>query len=168
AARRDAGRMIAGFAIRLAGERDAEPIATMSRDLVEHGMRWQWTPARVLRSIRERDVNVAVAPGRIGAGLRGFGIMRYTDDEAHLLLLAVDAACRRRGLGAALMRWLEDAALAAGVGVVHLEARAGNDAARAFYRALGYREIRVERGLYSNREDGVRIAKDLWQRPPPA
>ncbi len=161
--------MISEHAIRRAAARDAGSIATMSRDFVERGMRWGWTPPRVLRMIRARDVNVAVAAGRFGLGVHGFGIMRYDDDEAHLLLLAVDAARRGGGVGAALMRWLEAAALTAGIAIVHLEARASNAAALAFYRRLGYREIELVHGMYAGREDGVRLAKDLWAaaEPPP-
>ena len=44
--------MIDAGEIRLALPQDGVRIATMSRDYVEHGLGWGWTPARVLRSIR--------------------------------------------------------------------------------------------------------------------
>ena len=50
----------------------------------------------------------------------------------------------------------------AGLGVIRLEARCGNGAARGFYRKLGYREFSRVQGLYDGIEDGVRLAKDLW------
>ncbi|HET6631135.1 MAG TPA: GNAT family N-acetyltransferase [Rhodanobacteraceae bacterium] len=152
--------MIAEHEIALAVAADATRIATMSRDLIEHGLAWRWTPPRILRMIRDPATNVAVARGP--AGVTGFALMRYKDDEAHLLLLGVDPGQRRTGVGRALMRWLEASALTAGIGFVYLEARARNTEARAFYRELGYVEIRTVRGLYSNDEDGVRIARDLW------
>lgn len=152
--------MISDHDISLALPSDAARIATMSRDLIEHGLGWRWTAPRIQRVIRDPAINVAIA--RTGGVLSGFGIMQYKDDEAHLLLLAVDAARRRKGIGAALMAWLEQTALTAGIGFVYLEARASNAEAREFYRKLGYREIKLVRGLYSNSEDGVRIAKDLW------
>jgi ribosomal-protein-alanine N-acetyltransferase len=152
--------LITDFDIRLAVAADARHIAEMSRDSIEVGLGWRWTPERILATLRDRDTNVAVAYE--GRQLTGFGIMTYRSDEAHLLLLAVHPGRRRRGLGAALLRWLEDSARVAGIGVVHLEARACNRHARAFYRALGYREIRMLLRRYGGVEDGVHIAKDLW------
>ena len=152
--------MIVEHDIDLALASDAPRIATMSRDLIEHGLAWRWTPPRILRMIRDPATNVAVARGE--AGVSGFALMQYKVDEAHLLLLGVDPAQQRRGIGRALMRWLETTALTAGIGLIHLEARTRNTSARAFYRELGYVEIRTMRSLYSNDEDGVRMAKDLW------
>ena len=91
--------------------------------------------------------------------------MKYHDEEAHLLLLAVRADAGRRGTGAALVTWLERSALIAGVGQVYLEARLANGAARAFYAKLGYREIQTLPGYYQGREACVRLAKDLWLAP---
>jgi ribosomal-protein-alanine N-acetyltransferase len=152
--------MISDLTIRLAIDADALRIAQMSRDEIERGLGWSWTTQRVLRSIFDIETNVVVA---LEAGsLAGFAIMKYHDDEAHLLLLAVQPRARRKGIGAALLRWLEQAAMTAGVGQVWLEARVGNAAARAFYRRLGYREIQVLPGYYQGREACVRIARDLW------
>ncbi len=121
----------------------------------------------MLRSIADTATNVVVAQG--DAGMLGFGIMKYHDDEAHLLLLAVHAAASRRGVGSALLGWLERAALVAGVGQVYLEARLTNRAARLFYGRLGYREIQRLPGYYQGREDCVRLARDLWlERATPA
>jgi len=152
------------LAIRLATRHDALPIARMSRDLIESGLGWSWTPLRVARSIAAADTNVAVAAHGDRAPY-AFGIMKYGDEEAHLLLLAVDPRLRRRGLGAALVAWLEASARAAGVGPVYLEARATNAAARAFYRRLGYGEIQRLPGYYGGVEASVRMAKDLWHEP---
>jgi ribosomal-protein-alanine N-acetyltransferase len=152
--------MIDHLTLRLAQRADSAQIAAMSRDLIEHGLSWSWTPRRVLRSIHEPHTNVVVALE--GPRLAGFGIMRYHEDEAHLLLLAVSPADRRRGVGAALVTWLEKAALVSGVGQVYLETRLNNLAARAFYRRLGYREIQTVKGYYQGVESGMRMGKDLW------
>jgi len=152
--------MIAQHEICLACAADAQPIARMSRDCIEYGLNWKWKPARVLRSIADPSTNVIVC--RDTRGLAGFAIMKYGDQEAHVLLLAVDGLRRRRGVGSALMAWLEPTARIAGLGVIRLEARYGNPAATRFYRKLGYREVARVRGLYDGIEDGVRFAKDLW------
>lgn len=155
--------MPAAPALRLATAADAQAIAALSRDRIEQGLGWRWTAPRVLRSILDRETNAVVAAAR--ARVLGFGLMTYQDDEAHLLLLAVQADAGRRGIGAALLTWLEHSAHVAGIGQVYLEARLANDAARAFYARLGYREIQTLPGYYLGREACVRLAKDLWLTP---
>lgn len=159
--------MIGAHQIRLAATSDATRIAAMSRDYVEDGLGWGWTPARVVRSIRDKSTNVVIAEQ--GAELAGFGIMKYLDDEAHLLLFAVKPAYRRRGIGSDLLAWLEASAAGAGIELIFLEARETNALARAFYRAHGYRELAVLNGYYG-REDAVRIGKDtsVSKAPPSA
>jgi len=150
--------MIDASEIRLALPQDAVRIATMSRDYVEDGLGWGWTPARVLRGIRDRATNVVVA--ECGADLAGFGIMKYLDDDAHLLLFAVKPEYRRRGVGSGLVTWLESTATTAGIELIFLETRATNTAAREFYAARGYRELATLPRYYGS-EDAVRIGKDL-------
>ncbi|HTT12098.1 MAG TPA: GNAT family N-acetyltransferase [Burkholderiaceae bacterium] len=146
--------------IRLASPQDAHRIAAMSRDLIEQGLGWSWKDERVLRSIRDKDTNVAVA---CDASMPvGFGIMKYKEEEGHLMLFAVRDSHRRRGIGSTLMAWFERTALVAGIGVIRLEARLANGEARAFYHRLGYAEIKIVRGYYCGVESAVRLAKDLW------
>ncbi len=152
--------MSPAFTIRLASQRDALQIAEMSRTLIEVGLGWSWTPKRILRAIQDPQVNVAVACST--PGIVGFLIASYQAQYVHIPLFAVNAALRRKGIGSALVRWMEATALSAGIGTVRLEARLANHEARAFYRALGYREIMLEPGMYKGVEAGVRFAKDLW------
>jgi ribosomal-protein-alanine N-acetyltransferase len=152
--------MIADVTLQLAHGNHAQAIALMSRERIEKGLAWSWTPRRVLRCIADPDTNVVVALDSRG-GLQGFAIMNYGDEQAHLSLLAVRSTQGRRGIGSALLRWLEATALAAGIGHITLEARAGNVAARAFYRRLGYREIQVVPGYYGGCEACVHITKHL-------
>lgn len=146
--------------IRLASGRDSSRIAEMSRDFVEQGLGWRWTRVRILRCMHDPNYNVVGAYD--GARLIGFAIMEYRATEAHLVLLAVEPSRRRSGVGTALIAWLETTALVAGIGVVYLEARAGNAGGRAFYRSLGYLEVRIRPRRYGGREDSVFFAKDLW------
>jgi ribosomal-protein-alanine N-acetyltransferase len=152
------------FTIRLATRADAARIGEMSRDYIERGLIWNWDARRVAHSISQRDTNVAVAT--IGNDLAGFGIMRYHDDDAHLMLFAVRPSHRRTGVGTALQSWLEGAATTAGVELIWLEARATNTEALAFYRARGYRLLDTMRRYYSGIEDAVRIGKDLTAAAP--
>jgi len=155
--------VITEYEIALARPADAQKISELSRDAIEHGLPWSWTPRRVMRNIHDVSTNVAVA--RRGERVLGFAVMRYGDEEAHLLLLAVQAVLRRRGLGSALLVWLEATARVAGVGLIRLEARAANTAARSFYRHHGFTETGLHHGYYQGVEDAVRMTKDLKLLP---
>ncbi|MGH8503323.1 MAG: GNAT family N-acetyltransferase [Gammaproteobacteria bacterium] len=143
----------------LARRADANAIAVMSRDLIETGLDWGWTPERVARQIRCRDTVVLVA--RAGKSIAGFGIMHFARETAHLNLFAVAIPHRRRGLGARLLRWLEQSALVAGIATIELEVRSSNRAARDFYRRAGYEDIKLISGYYHGLESALRMARFL-------
>src|SRR3989304_323610 len=138
------------LSLRLARPAEATAIADLSRDLIESGLRWRWTPARVAASIRAPDVNVLVA--YIHGNMVGFAIMRYGDDDAHLDLLAVAPPYRRAGVGRRLIEWLEKCAVVAGICSVTLEVRERNEGARLFYERMGYRTVRHLPGYYQGLE----------------
>lgn len=152
--------MISNEEIRLASIRDAKNIAEMSRNYIESGLGWSWTPARVTREIRSKSTNVIVAVE--DRELVGFAIMGYADDEARLNLFAVHPNHRRKGIGTRMIRWLERTALVNGNGVVYLEARQGNRTARRFYESLGYKVVQLVPRYYKGRETALRMAHDLW------
>jgi len=141
---------------------DAERLAAMSRAHVEAGLKPAWGAARIRWHVR--DAESVVLTARLRAMVAGFAIMRYGEDVAHLNLLAVDPAHRRRGIARALVRWLEETALTAGTFVIGLELRAGNEGARALYRALGYRELGQIPGYYQGVESAIRMARDVRAR----
>jgi ribosomal-protein-alanine N-acetyltransferase len=149
--------------LRLARMAEAPAIATMSRDLIEYGLGWRWTPLRVAASIRAPDVNVVVAC--IHGNLAGFAIMRYGDDDAHLDLLAVAPPYRRAGVGRRLLEWLEKCAVVAGIFKIDLEVRARNEGAQLFYRRVGYRPLAHLPGYYQGVETALRMGRDLSCRP---
>ena len=143
----------------LARRPDALEIAEMSRDLIEHGLPWSWTPARVRRAILGRDCCVLIA--RRELRISGFAIMHFGDDVAHLNLLAVRAEHRRQGLGRQLIVWLSASAVAAGIFRIDLELRETNFGARAFYQSLGFQSLDVVRGYYQGREPALRMSRRL-------
>jgi len=151
------------LSLRLARPADATTIANLSRDLIEYGLRWRWTPPRVAASIRATDVNVLVA--RIHDNIAGFAIMRYGDDDAHLDLLAVAPLYRRAGLGRQLLEWLEKCAVVAGIFKVALEVRAGNEGAQLFYERMGYGTLAHLPGYYQGIEAALRMGRHLSRRP---
>ena len=146
--------------IRLAQDADAHCIAVMSRCLIEVGLRgWSWDPGRVKRVLRHRECCVVVA--QVDGRVEGFAIAAFGDTRLHLSLLAVNALRQRRGIGRALVAWLEQSALTAGITEVHLELRANNAAARFFYEALGYKFVRAAPGYYSGVETAHRMHKHI-------
>jgi ribosomal-protein-alanine N-acetyltransferase len=155
--------MIAGYEVELAVPGDVAGIAGLSRNAIEHGLPWRWTPQRVGKSMADSSSNVVVV--RQSGELAGFAIMEYEDDEAHLVLLAVHPGQRRKRIGSALISWLETTARTAGIGLIRLETRARNAEAIAFYRTLGFQELELRKGYYLGLENGVCMAKDLWLPP---
>ncbi len=151
--------MLANYEIDLARSSDAPGIASLSRDTIERGLSWSWTPQRVLRSLRDVATNTIVA--REGEMLAGFAIMKYRDDDAHLLLMAVHSSRRRRGVGSALLDWLDVTVRVAGVTSIRVEARETNFAARQFYSKRGYRQVELLRGYYENRDNAVVLKRML-------
>jgi ribosomal-protein-alanine N-acetyltransferase len=113
----------------------------------------------VLKAIRDPDTLAPVACDR--GRVAGFGLMEFGEERAHLVLLAVRPAQRRTGVGRRLVDWLVESARTAGIASLHLELRSGNEAARAFYRAMGFDETIVVPGYYRGRESALRMIRVL-------
>ena len=143
--------------VRLALPSDAQGIAEFSRDFIEHGLGWSWNRDRILRAIRDTATNVAVVHER--GGILGFGIMQYGETTAHLCLLGVQPTLQGRGLGGALLSWLECSAITAGIQVVTVEARADNPRGIAFYEKRGFKVKAHVPGYYCGIIDAVRLQK---------
>ena len=153
--------------LRLARTADIRPIAEMSRWLIEVGLRgWSWNPARVAAAVRHRECCVVVAESR--RRFTGFAIGEFGESRVHLSLLAVDPAQQRKGIGRALVAWLEASALTAGIGEMHLELRTNNQAARYFYQSLGFAQTRSMPGYYRGEESALHMRKVLGAAAPDA
>jgi ribosomal protein S18 acetylase RimI-like enzyme len=162
---------------RLAKKSELESIAVLSRDFIERGLAWSWTPERLKKSYLCRNTNILVAcapcmkQGKPNSkhllqhaskqNVVGFGIMHYGATEANLNLLAVLPEYRRMGIGKLMVQWLEKSALTAGVDVVYLQCRAVNVTAQQFYLKLGYRKLRNLPEYYSVKESAVLMGHDL-------
>lgn len=146
--------------LRLAGDADIRPIANMSRYLVELGLRgWSWNPARVAAALCHRECSVVVA--EVNKGFAGFAIGEFGDIRLHLSLLAVAPRHQRKGIARALLTWLEQSALTAGISEINLELRVNNHAARCFYEAHGFATQRRVTGYYQGQESALRMTKTI-------
>ena len=153
---------------------EAPLLARISRDYIEHGLNWRWQSGQIRRLIQDPESVALCArtqPLRRqdhgppvhnkGGDVLGFGIMTYGFEKAHLMLLAVLPRARRRNIASKLLSWLEETAITAGVSRIELEVRAGNVAARSFYRERGYHERDYLAGYYSGLESAFRMARNL-------
>lgn len=144
---------------------DAHRIVHLCRDEVELGLGWRWRAGAIARmlALPNTEVAVARAPGGLTAG---FGVMELGPEEAELILFAVDPRVRRRGVGRAILAFLESEAAAAGAESMWLHVRVRNVGAIAFYESAGYVVREQLRGFYRGREDALRMQHRLTRARP--
>lgn len=148
-----------GGDLRLARTSDASAIATMSRVIIEHDLRWRWRTSRVKQAIADSDTNAVVITQE--NALTAFSIAWFGQNEAHLILLGVLPSSQRRGIGTHLVEWQKRVAETAGIRVMSLEVRENEENARRFYRSLGFRETRLLRQYYDGHENAYRMVCHL-------
>jgi ribosomal-protein-alanine N-acetyltransferase len=121
-------------AIRRGGPPDLAQVAVIQAACPEAS---QWDAADYLGY----DFRVSVC----GIRVEGFLVSRaLAEGETELLNLAVAPECRRRGVA----RKLVESLLAESSGVVYLEVRESNRAARQFYHHMGFQEVSSRSGYY--------------------
>ena len=102
--------------------------------------------------------------GAEGLTATGFTLSRFAYDEEELLLLAVDPAFRRRGIGHQLLRQFASDAAARGAGRLVLEMRSGNPAEN-LYRSFGFVPVGLRRDYYrlanGQRNDAITFALEI-------
>jgi ribosomal-protein-alanine N-acetyltransferase len=145
--------------LQFAERSDAAMLAVMSRDLIEDGLGWRYRTQSLRQLIADPETVTLVA--RSGVAVAGFGIMKFGDERAHLVLLAVRPDYRRRGIARRVIQWLVESAATAGVASIHVELRARNTGAYAFYRTIGFAETLRLPGYYSGRETAIRMLRML-------
>ena len=88
-------------------------------------------------------VAIAAVDGtEVVGGLAGYVLQKFEQARAELYIydLAVDEACRRRGVATAMIQELKRLAAARGIYVIFVQADPGDDAAIGLYTKLGLRE----------------------------
>jgi ribosomal-protein-alanine N-acetyltransferase len=86
-----------------------------------------------------------------------FLVFWHVADELHVLNVAVDPDCRRRGIARALMVRAVEYAAARKVRHILLEVRRSNAPAIALYRGLGFYATGLRCSYYSDGEDAVEM-----------
>jgi [ribosomal protein S18]-alanine N-acetyltransferase len=85
----------------------------------------------------------------------GYLVTQWILDEVHILNVAVSSDMQRRGVGAAMLRYLVDLATDKGMREMFLEVRVGNTAARTLYTRFGFSALAVRKKYYSDNEDAL-------------
>lgn len=91
----------------------------------------------------------------------GFAGAQLVLEEAHITTLAVDPACRRRGVGSSLLKRLLERLEGEGASRITLEVRAGNQAALQLYERAGFTRISRRAAYY---QDTGEDAVVMWRR----
>ena len=150
--------------LRLARPGDAPSMSRMSRDFIESGLDWRYTPRRIAALIADPQTAVlAACDSHDGAalGLCGYAVMQFGDEQAHLALMCVAPARRRQGIGRRLLEWLVASARVAGIASIELELRVDNRRAEAFYETLGFVRTVLVPGYYEGRIAARRMRRRL-------
>ena len=150
------------LSMRLARLADAVAIAHLSRDLIEYGLRWRWTPLRVAASIRAADVNVLVAC--VASTLPDSRSCATATTTPIWTFLPWRRPIDGRGRPPT-HPVAREMAVVAGIFNVALEVRAGNGRAQLFYGRLGYRTLASSPRLLPKCRGGGRMGRDLSCRP---
>ena len=112
---------------------------------------------RLLRDCSDSFLVAESPPGTIV----GYCVAAVMGRDAHLISLAVLPACRRRGIGEALMRRLF-VCLSSRVNKLRLEVKQGNGEAITLYESLGFRRLESIPNYY---EDGATAVKMMLTIP---
>ena len=120
------------------------------------------------RSWKEAEFTSLLSlPGSVGFVARqdgetvGMALIRCAADEAELLTIGVDPACRQAGCGRALLERVEAMAAYRNGRRIFLEVSIGNAAAIALYNRAGYLEIARRTAYYRDGSDAVVMEKTL-------
>ena len=120
-----------------------------------------WTREQLEASLRDAQHVFLAAEDEQGK-LLGYAGMMHVLDEGYVENVAVDPACRCRGIGRALIKALFARAEALGLSFVTLELRESNAAAEALYTAQGFVPVGRRKGYYeAPREDAILMTKFL-------
>ena len=143
--------------IRPYAPKDFEELYTIDQACYPPGIAYSKRTLRLFLRLPGAECLVAESGGAIA----GFILAEHEGERAHLITIDVLAAERRRGVGTALLRAIEQAVAAHGVRQVTLETATDNHAAIAFWQKHGYRTVGVLRNYYLDRLDAYSMYKPL-------
>jgi GNAT superfamily N-acetyltransferase len=111
--------------------------------------------------LRETLCDTHAVLARVGGELVGCVFYASMGDYVDLFRLAVLPSHRRRGVGRALIEYVEERALAWGIACVQLGVRVALPANRAYYERMGYRFLEARAHLGYAEPTYVILEKNL-------
>lgn len=114
---------------------DAPALARVHARAFRHG----WSESEFERLVSDPQVTCHVA--RDGRATMGFVLSRTVEDEAEILMVAVDPSAQGRGLGRQLLSRHLGRLAARGARRVFLEVDEGNQAAIRLYTRAGFAQV---------------------------
>lgn len=114
-----------------------------------------WTVASFQRELTLPFSRIMVALMAGSQEIAGFLCRWLIADESHILNIAVHPDSRRLGIATVLISEAINEARSTGAGMVTLEVRRSNLAARQLYRKFEFEERRLRRHYYGPGEDAI-------------
>jgi len=112
-----------------------------------------WSEELFLEELAEvsisRDVSVAVLDSQIV----GYASLRFVGKQGDVNTVAVASNQQGKGIGTALMDWLESQAALRNVREIFLDVRSDNEPAIKMYASRGYERVDIRRNYYGNTID---------------
>jgi ribosomal protein S18 acetylase RimI-like enzyme len=136
-------------------ERDTEAVAALWREVFPDAPPWNQPLRDIERKLAvQRDLFLVACESDeiVGTAMGG-----YDGHRGWVYCVAVSPGHRRRGIGAALMRTVEDALVERGCPKLNLQVRSSNRGVVDFYEKLGYEvEERISMGKRLGSDDAGR------------
>ena len=140
------------------GLADLDEVMSVMNDSFDPCYGEAWTAPQCAGLLPMPGVWLSLA--RDGDEVVGFALGRSVAREAELLLLAVKAGHRNRGVGKRLLEAFMERASLRGAQRLHLEVREGNHAVNLYARA-GFTQVGRRRNYYSGRDGQIYDALTL-------
>lgn len=139
-----------------ADEADLRTVVRLAREALSERFPAAWLDAHL-----DED-HVLVARDLPSDCVVGFAVTQREDAcEGHLLALAVDRFHRRRGVGTALLRGVQDRLVRGGAYRLHLEVREDDPEARSFYVRHGFEAEGIQAHAFSDGANAIRLSRPI-------
>ena len=112
-----------------------------------------WSEDLFLGELAEVSISRDVSVATLDSKIVGYASFRYVGKQGDVNTVAVASDQQGKGIGTALMDWLESQAALRNVREIFLEVRSDNEAAIKMYDARGYERIDIRRNYYGNTID---------------
>lgn len=120
-----------------------------------------WTVTQLWSELARVPESRWYVVARDGGRIVGYAGLFIVGPEADVQTVAVAPDAQGRGIGAALVRALQDRARSRGARVLHLEVRADNARAIGMYARLGFVTVGRRRDYYGRGADAVLMSARL-------